>query len=224
MCVTYDSSYGVFDYINVGQSDACSGNALKDSAIARSSGWRGTLRYYNGRLDASGINVTDNYCERYYSGIGCYPYVINASISFSAFSNNTSGYSICIEFDNDNLQYNEMHACNVIDNKQNDYSSWGTIYCWYYSYLTITDSYINNNVAYRDFYCYSSSGSITIKNSVVNKSKTTSGTVSFYQCNETGGRIDLVFEEDCYIWTIDTVPCVSWKYIRAKLRNNIYFR
>ena len=62
MCVTYDSYYGVFDYIDVGQSDACYGNALKDSAIARSSGGRGTLRYYDGRLAVSGINVTDNYC------------------------------------------------------------------------------------------------------------------------------------------------------------------
>ena len=198
MCVTYDSYYGVFDYIDVGQSDACYGNALKDSAIARSSGGHGTLCYYDGRLAASGINVTDNYCEYDYSGIECYPYVINASISFSAFSNNTSGYYICLEFyNNNNLQYNEMHACNVIDNKQMDYSSWGTIYC--YSYLTITDSYINNNVAQRDFYC-SSIGSITIKNSVINTSKTTYGTVSCIQCNASGVRIDLDFEDDCYLW------------------------
>ena len=198
MCVTYDSYYGVFDYIDVGQSDACYGNALKDSAIARSSGWRGTLWYYDGRLAASGINVTDNYCERCYSGIECYPYVINASISFSAFSNNTCDVCICLDFYNNN-QYNEMHACNVIDNKQMQYSSCGTIYCWYY-YLTITDSYINNNVAQRDFYCGSSSGSITIKNSVINTSKTTYGTVSCIQCNASGVRIDLDFEDDCYLW------------------------
>ena len=98
MWVTYDSYYGVFDYINVGQSDACYGNALKDSAIARSSGWCGTLYYRDGRLAASGINVTDNYCKYYYSGIECWPNVINASISFSAFSNNTCGYYICLDF------------------------------------------------------------------------------------------------------------------------------
>ena len=197
MCVTYDSYYGVFDYINVGQSDACSGNALKDSAIARSSGGGGTLWYRDGRLAASGINVTDNYCEYRYSGIVC-DYVINASISFSAFSNNTCDGFICFDFeDRNNKQYNEMHACNVIDNKQMDYSSWGTIYCWN-SYLTITDSYINNNVAERDFYC--GSGSITIKNSVINTSKTTSGTVSCIQCNASGVRIDLDFEDDCYFW------------------------
>ena len=91
-----------------------------------------------------------------------------------------------------------MHACNVIDNKQMDYSSYGTIWCDYY--LTITDSYINNNVAQRDFYCGSSSGSITIKNSVINTSKTTSGTVSCIQCNASGVRIDLDFEEVCYLW------------------------
>ena len=198
MCVTYDSYYGVFDYIDVGQSDACYGNALKDSAIARSSGWLGTLYYCDGRLAASGINVTDNYCE-YCSGIECYLYDNNASISFSAFSYNTSGYYICLVFDNyNNLQYNEMHACNVIDNKQMEYSSYGTICCWYY--LTITDSYINNNVAQRDFYCYSGSGSITIKNSVINTSKTTYGTVSCIQCNASGVRIDLDFEDDCYLW------------------------
>ena len=102
MCVTYDSYYGVFDYIDVGQSDACYGNALKDSAIARSSGGRGTLRYYDGRLAASGINVTDNYCKYHYSGIRCYPYDNNASISFSAFSNNTCDGYICLEFYNNN--------------------------------------------------------------------------------------------------------------------------
>ena len=201
MCVTYDSYYGVFDYIDVGQSDACYGNALKDSAIARSSGWCGTLYYRDGRLAVSGINVTDNYCERCDSGIDCWPYVINASISFSAFSNNTCDGYICLNFANDNQQYNEMHACNVIDNKQMEYSSYGTILCWY-SYLTITDSYINNNVAQCDFYCYSSSGSITIKNSVINTSKTTSGTVSCIQCNASGVRIDLDFEDDCYLWTL----------------------
>ena len=158
-----------------------------------------TLRYCDGRLAASGINVTDNYCKYRYSGIYCYPYVINASISFSAFSNNTCGGYICLEFYNDNLQYNEMHACNVIDNKQMQYSTGGAIYC-YYSYLTITDSYINNNVAERDFYCYSSSGSITVKNSVINTSKTTYGTVSCIQCNASGVRIDLDFEDDCYLW------------------------
>ena len=195
MCVTYDSYYGVFAFINVGQSDACYGNALKDSAIARSSGGYGTLRYYDGRLAASGINVTDNYCKKY-SGIECY-LVINASISFSAFSNNTCDHCICLDFDNrNNQQYNEMHACNVIDNKQMDYSSYGTICC--YSYLTITDSYINNNVAQRDFYC--ASGSITIKNSVINTSKTTSGTVSCIQCNASGARPNLDFEDDCYFW------------------------
>ena len=66
MCVTYDSYYGVFDYIDVGQSDACYGNALKDSAIARSSGGGCTLYYRDGSLAASGINVTDNYCEYHF--------------------------------------------------------------------------------------------------------------------------------------------------------------
>ena len=214
MCVTYDSYYGVFDYIDVGQSDACYGNALKDSAIARSSGGGDTLHYYDGRLAVSGINVTDNYCK-YYSGIYCYPNVINASISFSAFSNNTSGYCICLVFYNDNLQYNEMHACNVIDNKQMDYSTYGTIRC--YSYLTITDSYINNNVAQRDFYCVSG-GSITIKNSVINTSKTTSGTVSCIQCNASGVRIDLDFEDDCYLWMIQQFSSFSTMRPTVRLR------
>ena len=217
MCVTYDSYYGVFDYIDVGQSDACYGNALKDSAIARSSGWGETLFYENGRLAASGINVTDNYCK-YYSGILCYLYDNNASISFSAFSNNTSGYYICLDFENNNLQYNEMHACNVIDNKQMDYSSYGTICCWYYSYLTITDSYINNNVAKYDFYCYSSSGSITIKNSVMNTSKTTIGTVSCIQCNASGVRIDLDFEDYCYFWTLYQFNSLSTMRPTVRLR------
>ena len=216
MCVTYDSYYGVFDYIDVGQSDACYGNALKDSAIARSSGWRGTLWYYDGRLAASGINVTDNYCEYDFSGIECYPYVINVSISFSSFSNNTCGGYICLEFDNNNQQYNEMHACNVIDNKQMDYSSCGTIWC--YSYLTITDSYINNNVAERDFYCGSSSGSITIKNSVINTSKTTYGTVSCIQCNASGVRIDLDFEDDCYLWMFQQFNSFSTMRPTVRLR------
>ena len=215
MCVTYDSYYGVFDYIDVGQSDACYGNALKDSAIARSSGWCGTLHYRDGRLAASGINVTDNYCE-YYSGILCWPNVINASISFSAFSNNTCDGYICLGFANDNLQYNEMHACNVIDNKQMEYSSCGTICCWYYSYLTITDSYINNNVAQRDFYC--DYGSITIKNSVINTSKTTSGTVSCIQCNTSGVRIDLDFEDDCYLWMFGQFNSLSTMRPTVRLR------
>ena len=63
MCATYDSGYGVFDYINVAHSDTCSTNALKDSAIARSSGWLGTLWYIEGRLDASRVNVTGNNCD-----------------------------------------------------------------------------------------------------------------------------------------------------------------
>ena len=220
MCVTYDSYYGVFDYIDVGQSDACYGNALKDSAIARSSGWLGTLWYYDGRLAASGINVTDNYCK-YCSGIVCYPYVINASISFSAFSNNTCGYYICLGFANDNLQYNEMHACNVIDNKQMEYSSRGTIRCRD-SYLTITDSYINNNVAEYDFYCYGS-GSITIKNSVINTSKTTGGTVSCIQCNASGVRIDLDFEDDCYFWMFEQFNSLSTicSYVQLKRPNHL---
>ena len=213
MCVTYDSYYGVFDYIDVGQSDACYGNALKDSAIARSSGWHSTLWYYDGRLAASGINVTDNYCECY-SGIECWPYVINASISFSAFTNNTSGYRICLLFNNNNQQYNEMHACNVIDNKQMDYSRYGTIWCRYY--LTITDSYINNNVAERDFYCYS--GSITIKNSVINTSKTTYGTVSCIQCNASGARPNLDFEDDCYLWMFQQFNSFSTMRPTVRLR------
>ena len=81
-----------------------------------------------------------------------------------------------------------------------DFSNYGTFWCRYY--LTITDSYINNNVAKYDFYCGSSSGSITIKNSVINTSKTTSGTVSCIQCNASGVRIDLDFEDDCYFWTL----------------------
>ena len=216
MCVTYDSYYGVFDYIDVGESDACYGNALKDSAIARMSGWRGTFCYVDGRLAASGINVTDNYCK-YHSGIVCYPNVINASISFSAFSNNTCGGYICLDFeDRNNKQYNEMHACNVIDNKQMYYSSCGTIYCYYY-YLTITDSYINNNVAQRDFYCYAS-GSITIKNSVINTSKTTYGTVSCIQCNASGVRIDLDFEDDCYLWMFGQFNSLSTMRPTVRLR------
>ena len=200
---------------------ACYGNALKDSAIARSSGWGGTLYYCDGRLAASGINVTDNYCKKYDSGIRCFPNVINASISFSVFSNNTCDGCICLSFDNrNNQQYHEMHACNVIDNKQMDYSSWGTIYC--YSYLTITDSYINNNVAKYDFYC-SSSGSITIKNSVINTSKTTYGTVSCIQCNASGVRIDLDFEDDCYLWMIQQFNSLSTicSYVQLKRPNHL---
>ena len=172
MCETYGSSYGVFDCINCAHSDTGYANALKDSAIARSSGYGGTLSYDYGRLGAGGLNVTRNNCDRYSSGIHCYS-VINASLSFSAFTNNTCDY-ICICFDN-NHKYIEMHACYVIDNKQSSYSTGGTIYCRYY--LTITDSYINNNVASRDFYCYS--GTITVKNCVVNMSKEKYGTVIF---------------------------------------------
>ena len=195
MCETYGSSYGVFDCINCAHSDTGYANALKDSAIARSSGFSEALRYIAGRLDAGGLNVTRNNCD-YHSGIHCGYSVINASLSFSAFTNNTCD-CICICFEN-NQAYNEMHACNVIDNKQSEYSTRGTIFCWYY--LTITDSYINNNVAQRDFYCASGSGSITIKNSVINTSKTTSGTVSCIQCNASGDRPDLDFEDDCYFW------------------------
>ena len=132
MCETYGSSYGVFDCINCAHSDTGYANALKDSAIARSSGYWGTLWYDYGRLDAGGLNVTRNNCD-YHSGICCWPSVINASLSFSAFTNNTCDH-ICICFDNYQA-YNEMHACNVIDNKQSEYSTRGTIYCRYY--LTI---------------------------------------------------------------------------------------
>ena len=185
MCETYGSSYGVFDCINCAHSDTGYANALKDSAIARSSGYWGTLWYYAGRLDAGGLNVTRNSCNYHSSGIHCLPSVINASLSFSAFTNNTCDY-ICISFDN-NQAYNEMHACYVIDNKQSEYySTWGTIVCWYY--LTITDSYINNNVASRDFYCVS--GTITVKNCVVNMSKATDGTVTYNACNGTGEIIE----------------------------------
>ena len=109
-----------------------------------------------------------------------------------------------------------MHACNVIDNKQMDYSSYGTICCYYYSYLTITDSYINNNVAERDFYCYY--GSITIKNSVINTSKTTYGTVSCIQCNASGVRIDLDFEDDCYLWMFQQFNSFSTMRPTVRLR------
>ena len=90
-----------------------------------------------------------------------------------------------------------MHACNVIDNKQSEsYSTYGTIYCLYY--LTITDSYINNNVAEYDFWC--DSGTITVKNCVVNMSKATAGTVTYNACNGTGEIIDIDFRDDCYVW------------------------
>ena len=196
MCETYGSSYGVFECINCAHSDTGYANALKDSAIARSSGYWETLSYNAGRLDAAGLNVTRNKCDRYSSGIYCYPSVINASLSFSAFTNNTCDY-ICICFVNDQA-YNEMHACYVIDNKQSSYSSYGTIYCWY-SYLTITDSYINNNVASRDFYC--AYGTITVKNCVVNMSKEKYGTVTYdVACKESGEIIDIDFRDDCYVW------------------------
>ena len=114
-----------------------------------------------------------------------------------------------------------MHACNVIDNKQMDYSSWGTI-CCLYSYLTITDSYINNNVAQRDFYCYS--GSITIKNSVINTSKTTYGTVSCIQCNASGVRINLAFQDDCYFWTLYQIYSLSTICSCVQLNRPNYLR
>ena len=115
-----------------------------------------------------------------------------------------------------------MHACNVIDNKQMAYSSYGTICCYYY--LTITDSYINNNVAERDFYCGSSSGSITIKNSVINTSKTTIGPVSCIQCNATGVRIDLDFEEDCYFWTLYQIKSLPTIYSCKELKRPSHLR
>ena len=194
MCETYGSSYGVFDCINCAHSDTGYANALKDSAIARSSGYWGTLWYDYGRLNAGGLNVTRNNCDRLSSGIYCYPSVINASLSFSAFTNNTCDY-ICIWFDNDH-KYNEMRACYVFDNKQSSYSTGGTIYCWYY--LTITDSYINNNVASLDFYCVS--GTITVKNCVVNMSKEKYGTVTYNSCKESAEIIDIDFRDDCYVW------------------------
>ena len=197
MCETYGSSYGVFDCINCAHSDTGYANALKDSAIARSSGYGGTLSYDYGRLDAGGLNVTRNNCKIDCSGICCWPSVINASLSFSAFTNNTCDY-VCILFNNDQA-YNEMLACYVIDNKQSEYySTLGTIYCWC-SYLTITDSYINNNVASRDFSC--GSVTITVKNCVVNMSKEKYGTVTYdVACKESGEIIDIDFRDDCYVW------------------------
>ena len=196
MCETYGSSYGVFDCINCAHSDTGYANALKDSAIARSSGYGETLSYNAGRLDASGLNVTRNNCDLLSSGIYCYS-DIDASLSFSAFTNNTCDY-MCICFNN-NQAYNEMHACYVIDNKQSLYSTYGTIYCRYY--LTITDSYINNNVASRDFWC--DSGTITVKNCVVNMSKATAGTVEFDDsCKESAEIIDIDFRDDCYVWML----------------------
>ena len=46
MCETYGSSYGVFDCINCAHSDTGYANALKDSAIARSSGYSEALSYF----------------------------------------------------------------------------------------------------------------------------------------------------------------------------------
>ena len=90
-----------------------------------------------------------------------------------------------------------MHACYVIDNKQSEYySTYGTIYCWYY--LTITDSYINNNVASRDFYC--DYGTITVKNCVVNMSKEKYGTVTYdVACKESGEIIDGEYANAIYV-------------------------
>ena len=197
MCETYGSSYGVFDCINCAHSDTGYANALKDSAIARSSGYWETLSYERGCLDAGGLNVTRNNCHFHSSGIHCYS-AMNASLSFSAFTNNTCDY-ICICFNNDQA-YNEMHACYVIDNKQSEYYlTRGTIYCRYY--LTITDSYINNNVAKYDFYC--ESGTITVKNCVVNTSKAMYGTVTYDDsCKESAEIIDIDFRDDCYVWML----------------------
>ena len=161
----YSANYYSFSYI-CSTDDVNYKNCIEDSSISFSESLGSiTLCHDYGKNLVNRINCSSNINNR--NTIYCIPTSssdVNGYILFCSFVNNTVIQNRIITNDNPSTSY-LIASCNVLNNKQEDFSTYGIVLA--YGNMKIDSSCIQGNIAKYTFYEHGSGYHITVTNCVL---------------------------------------------------------